>query len=49
MKTYKVHTPWQSLIVEATDERQAKIAAVAQLLVEIQQDNGNSLDIEEVE
>lgn len=49
MKTYRVYTPWNSITVEASNAKQARIDAVKQLLYEIETDCGASLDIEEVE
>ena len=49
MKTYKIYTPWDSIIIEAKNPKQARIDAVKQLLYEIETDCGASLDIEEVE
>jgi len=49
MKTYKVYTPWDNITIEAKDAKQARIEAVKQLLYEIEDDCGASLDIEEVE
>lgn len=49
MKTYKIHTPWESITIEAKNAKQARIDAVKQLLYEIEADCGASLDIEEVE
>jgi hypothetical protein len=47
MKTYRVYTPWNSITIDAKNEKQARIAAVRRLLVEIADDAGASLDIEE--
>jgi hypothetical protein len=49
MKTYRIHTPWDSIIIEAASAKQARIDAVKQLLYEIETDCGRSLDIEEIE
>lgn len=49
MKTYRIYTPWNSLVIEAKNEKQAKIEAVKQLLYEIETDAGASLDAEEIE
>jgi hypothetical protein len=49
MKTYKVYTPWDSIVIEASNAKQARIDAVKQLLYEIETDRGASLDIEEIE
>ena len=49
MKTYRIHTPWDSIIIEAKNPKQARIDAVKQLLYEIETDCGASLDIEEIE
>ena len=49
MKTYRIYTPWDSLIIEAANERQAKIEAIRQLLREIKNDGASSLDAEEIE
>lgn len=47
MKTYKIYTPWDTIIIDAPNEKRAKIEAVKQLLYEIEQDAGRSLDVEE--
>lgn len=47
MKTYRVYTPWNSIVIEANNEKQARIEAVKQLLYEISEDAGASLDIEQ--
>ena len=47
MKTYRVYTPWNSIVIEAKNPKQARIDAVNQLLYEIETDCGASLDIEE--
>lgn len=49
MKTYRIHTPWDTITIEAKNEKQAKIEAVKQLLYEISEDDGRSLDLEEIE
>jgi hypothetical protein len=49
MKTYRIYTPWNSLVVEAATEKQAKIEAIRQLLYEIKNDGASSLDAEEIE
>jgi hypothetical protein len=49
MKTYRIYTPWNSIVIEAKNEKQAKIEAVKQLLYEIKSDAGASLDAEEIE
>jgi hypothetical protein len=49
MKTYRIYTPWNSIVIEAKNEKQAKIDAVKQLLYEIETDAGASLDAEEIE
>jgi len=49
MKTYRVYTPWNSIVIEAKNEKQAKIEAVKQLLYEIETDAGTSLDAQEIE
>jgi hypothetical protein len=49
MKTYRIYTPWNSIVIEAKNEKQAKIDAVKQLLYEIESDAGASLDAEEIE
>lgn len=49
MKTYRVYTPWNSIVIEAKNEKQAKIDAVKQLLYEIETDAGCSLDVQEIE
>jgi len=49
MKTYRVYTPWNSIVIEAKNEKQAKIDAVKQLLYEIETDAGTSLDVQEIE
>jgi hypothetical protein len=49
MKTYRVYTPWNSIVIEAKNEKQAKIEAVKQLLYEIETDAGCSLDVQEIE
>ena len=46
MKTYRIYTPWNSLTVEASNERQAKIEAVRQLLLEIKTQGVDALDAE---
>lgn len=46
MKTYRIYTPWNSLTVEATNEKQAKIQAVRQLLHEIKTMGVDVLDAE---
>jgi hypothetical protein len=48
MKTYRIYTPWNSITIEAMDEKKAKIAAVKQLLYEIEEDAGHSLDAEDI-
>ena len=45
MKTYRIYTPWNSIVIEAKNEKQAKIDAVKQLLYEIETDAGCSLDV----
>ena len=47
MKTYRIYTPWNSITIDALNEKQAKIEAVKQLLYEIEEDAGRSLDVEE--
>ncbi len=49
MKTYRIYTPWNSIVIEAKNEKQAKIDAVKQLLDEIETDSGASLDVQEIE
>lgn len=49
MKTYRIYTPWNSITIEAENEKQARIDAVKQLLAEIEADCGDSLDIEETD
>ena len=49
MKTYRIYTPWNSIVIEAKNEKQAKIEAVKQLLYEIETDAGTSLDVQEIE
>ena len=49
MKTYRIYTPWNSIVIEAKNEKQAKIEAVKQLLYEIETDAGCSLDVQEIE
>jgi len=49
MKTYRIYTPWDNLVIEAKNEKQAKVEAVKQLLYEIETDAGASLDAEEIE
>jgi len=49
MKTYKIYTPWDTITIEAKNDKQARIEAVKQLLYEIETDCGASLDIEEIE
>jgi len=49
MKTYRIYTPWNSLTVEAKNEKQAKIDAVKQLLYEIETHGTDALDAEETE
>jgi len=49
MKTYRIYTPWNSLVVEAATEKQAKIEAIRQLLYEIKNDGASHLDAEEIE
>ena len=49
MKTYRVYTPWNSIVIEAKNEKLAKIDAVKQLLYEIETDAGCSLDVQEIE
>ena len=46
MKTYRIYTPWNSLTVEASNERQAKIQAVRQLILEIKTMGVDALDAE---
>ena len=46
MKTYRIYTPWNSLTVEANNEKQAKIQAVRQLLLEIKTMGVDALDAE---
>ena len=47
-KTFQVYTPWNSITVDAVDEKQAKINALKQLLFEAEHDGINSFDVEEV-
>jgi hypothetical protein len=49
MKTYRIYTPWNSLVVEAATEKQAKIEAIRQLLYEIKVNGASHLDAEEIE
>jgi hypothetical protein len=49
MKTYRIYTPWDNITIEAKNEKQARIDAVKQLLYEVSEDAGHSLDIEEIE
>ena len=49
MKTYRIYTPWNSIVIEAKNEKQAKIDAVKQMLYEIETDAGTSLDVQEIE
>ena len=49
MKTYRIYTPWNSLVVEAATEKQAKIEAVKQLLYEIENYGTDAMDAEEIE
>ena len=49
MKTYRIYTPWNSLVIEAATEKQAKIEAIRQLMSEIKNDGASSLDAEEIE
>ena len=49
MKTYRIYTPWNSLTVEAKNEKQAKIDAVKQFLYEIETHGTDALDAEETE
>ena len=49
MKTYRIYTPWNSIVIEAKNEKQAKIEAVKQLLHEIETDAGASLHAEEID
>jgi hypothetical protein len=48
MKTYRIYTPWNSITIEASTPKAAKIAAVKQLLYEIEEDAGRSLDVEDI-
>lgn len=47
-KTFQVYTPWDSITVDAVDEKQAKINALKQLLFEAEHYGINSFDVEEV-
>lgn len=47
MKTYKIYTPWDSIIVEGTSELNAKIVALRELRAEIESAGPGSLDAEE--
>ena len=49
MKTYRIYTPWNSLVVEAANEKQAKIDAIKQLLYEIETHGADALDAEIVD
>jgi hypothetical protein len=49
MKTYRIYTPWNSIVIEAKNEKQAKIEAVKQLLYEIDTHGTSVLDAEEIE
>ena len=48
-KTFQVYTPWNSITVDAVDEKQAKINALKQLLFEVENYGINLVDAEEVE
>ena len=48
MKTYRIYTPWNSLVVEAANPKQAKIEAVKQLLYEIENYGADAMDATEV-
>ena len=48
-KTFQVYTPWNSITVDAVDEKQAKINALKQLLFEVENYGINLVDVEEVE
>ena len=49
MKTYRIYTPWNSLVIEAATEKQAKIEACKQLLYEIENYGADAMDAEEIE
>jgi hypothetical protein len=49
MKTYRIYTPWNSIVTEGKNEKQAKIEAVRQLLHEIKTMGVDVLDAEEVD
>ena len=47
MKVFKVYTPWDSIVVEAKNEKDAQIAALYQLIHEVQSASPTDLDVEE--
>jgi hypothetical protein len=47
LKEFRVYTPWDSIIVEAKDEADAKRKAIQQILSEISYTDCNNLDAEE--
>jgi len=47
MKEYKVYTPWDSIIVEAKNEKDAKVKALQQLIYEVESASPTDLDAEE--
>lgn len=49
MKTYKIYTPWDTVIAEGKNELDAKRNAVQQLLYEIETHGADALDAEEIE
>lgn len=49
MSEYKVYTPWDSVIVEADSEKEARVAALRQLLSEIEFATPDMLDAERLD
>jgi len=46
MKVFKVYTPWDSIIVEAKDDKDAQVKALQQLIYEVQSASPTDLDVE---
>lgn len=48
MKTYRLDTPWDTVIAKGKNEHEAKIAAIQQILYEAETHGPDSLDAEEI-
>lgn len=48
MPEYQVYTPWDSVVVEAENEKKARIAALRQILAEVESATIDDLDAEYV-